>query len=108
MRFTIFAGLFLAITIGSGILYMNGKVRDLEKELTRVNREIYQTEEACQVLKAEWAYLNDPSSLQAMAVKHLGMKPTQVVQLMSAEQMRFQDPTALRDDEDPLLALGLE
>ncbi|MEO5336954.1 MAG: hypothetical protein H7841_08680 [Magnetospirillum sp. WYHS-4] len=74
-----------------GIKY---QVRDLEKDLDSLNRTIARDQQAIHVLKAEWNYLNDPRRLNDLAGRHLGLKPTEMRQLGTLEQLPPRPETA--------------
>ncbi len=77
----------------SGILYQTSyKAQEQERELNRLNRAIVAEQEAIQVLKAEWAYLNDPSRLEKLAAEHLLMQPTGAAQIAHLSDLPEKDP----------------
>ena len=57
------------------------EVRDLEVELSVLNKQALADEEAIQVLKAEWSFLNRPDRLQALAERHLELEPVAALQV---------------------------
>ena len=64
-------GSFLAAaTAVSGLYLLGHHVEGLERRVERVDRATLAEEQAIQVLKAEWGYLNRPERLQELAVKH--------------------------------------
>ncbi len=66
-------GIIFTFTMVSGALLMNvsQRVQRIEGEIKRYDRLILNEEEAIRVLKADWAYLNDPARLENLAVKNL-------------------------------------
>lgn len=74
--------------LGSSIFYIKYQVLALEDSLLQVQRNIYRTKESLHLLKAEWAYLNEPKRLQKLAVHHLDLKPARPVQLVAAQTLR--------------------
>ncbi len=57
------------------------EVRDLEVDLSVLNKQALADEEAIQVLKAEWSFLNRPDRLQALAERHLELEPVAALQV---------------------------
>jgi len=57
------------------------KVQDLRKDLAEINRQLEQERDAIHVLKAEWAYLNQPDRLRSIAERHLELVPVKVGQI---------------------------
>jgi hypothetical protein len=58
-----------------GLFVIKHEVQVLEERLQAYNAEIISDQEAMQVLQAEWAYLNQPSRLEALSTRLLGMEP---------------------------------
>lgn len=73
--------LVLVAFVGFGMFKVKYEVMDLEDELTRVNRTITADEDAIHVLKAEWAFLSQPSRLAELSRRHLDLVPLGTAQL---------------------------
>ncbi|MCQ4162499.1 hypothetical protein NON00_21545, partial [Roseomonas sp. GC11] len=61
----------------------------LDRELRDLNKRIEAARERSQVLRAEWALLNEPERLRQVAQKHLpleAMQPTQFVRMPELER----------------------
>lgn len=54
-----------------GVFAIKLDVQNLEERLAAVQSDIRRDQEAIHVLKAEWAYLNQPSRLEALARRYL-------------------------------------
>jgi hypothetical protein len=65
----------LAAVTGYGMYQLTYDVVALEEDLAQRNRQILDRQEAIHVLKAEWAYLNEPGRLQRLADRHLDLQP---------------------------------
>lgn len=65
----------LCVTVVIGLFVIKHEVQELEEKLQALNAEIITDQDAIQVLQAEWAYLNQPSRLEALSTKLLGMEP---------------------------------
>jgi cell division protein FtsL len=72
----------LLIAVAIGLYVLKNRVHDLEDRLQRLNREIIAEQEAIHVLKAEWAYLNQPGRLDDLARRHLGLVPENAKQVI--------------------------
>jgi len=70
----------LALIVGTaailGLYRFEIHARQLEDELASLNKSLLQSQQAIQVLEAEWAFLTQPARLQAVARKHLELVPT--------------------------------
>ncbi len=65
----------IAGVMGYGLYQLKHEVMSLETELGRLNRQIVREQENIHVLRAEWAYTNQPQRLQALAQRHLDLTP---------------------------------
>lgn len=79
--------------LASGILYQTSyEVQEQEEQLARLNRQIVAEQEAIQVLKAEWAYLNDPTRIERLVAEHLILQPTKGAQIVALDAIPQVDP----------------
>lgn len=85
-RSTLVIGVLTAV-IGFGLFQLKYEVMTLEKEYRQLNREIRLGEESISVLKAEWAHLTNPATLQRMAKKHLNVSIVTPKQLVSFKRI---------------------
>jgi hypothetical protein len=69
--------------IGFGLFQLKYEMMTLETTYRRLNQDIKLSEESISILKAEWAHLTNPSTLQAMARKHLTIEAVTPKQLVS-------------------------
>ena len=86
--------LVLVAFVGFGMFKVKYEVMDLEDELARANRAITADQDAIHVLKAEWAFLAQPSRLAELSRRFLDLAPLGTSQLgqISAIALR---PTAV-------------
>lgn len=79
-------GIVFMSVIGSGGILMNisQHVQRAERDIKIYDRKIIREQEAIRVLKAEWAYLNNPSRLEILASKGLGMYSSKSADLVSS------------------------
>ena len=78
-----FVWALMAAVVGIGLFFVKHEVKEQEARLASLNQEIRRNQEAIHVLKAEWAYLNDPARLRQLSERHLGMKPMSPSQVAS-------------------------
>ncbi len=64
-----------AILSGVVLLYTSQNVQKAEDRLAEVRRASANEAEAIRVLRAEWAYLNSPARLEALAENFLALEP---------------------------------
>ncbi len=67
--------LLLASGAVAAVYSVSYQVNKLDGELNGLNRRIIADGKAVHILRAEWAYLNQPALLQDQATRHLGMTP---------------------------------
>lgn len=72
----------IALAMGLALFKLKYKMMFLEQQSHQIKKSIQENQEALHVLRAEWAYLNDPQRLQQLAEKYLDIKPLQSKQLI--------------------------
>lgn len=89
--------LVLASSVGYAVYHLKYEVARKERVLTQLNRQILADQEAIQVLKAEWSFLNQPQRIEEIARAHLGLEPLTVKQIarLDALPMRTPAPAAI-------------
>jgi cell division protein FtsL len=90
-RLTLF-WILLAAAVGFGLFHVKYKVQALEDDLRTLNAAITDEQEQLHVLAAEWAHLNRPGRLEALAQRHLDLQPTGVRQIGTIETISFPAP----------------
>lgn len=79
----------------SVVLYQTSyRVQEEAEELARLNRQIIAEQEAIQVLRAEWAFLNDPARLERLVAQHTVLSTTRVAQIVTLDQIPEKVPGA--------------
>lgn len=92
--------LALAAVSSGALFHTSYRVQELQETLGGINRQIIREQEAIQVLKAEWSYLNEPGRLERLAREYTMLVPTEAVQLAaSVEAVPMRDPAL----EEPAL-----
>lgn len=74
-----------ALVVGSGALLMDvsHRVQRMERQVVKADRAIARKQEAIRVLKAEWAYLNNPIRLERLAKSGLALDAPDSADLIS-------------------------
>jgi hypothetical protein len=91
-RVTLIAAIVMSIC--SFALYQTELgVRRQEKQLAEIDRQIDEHRRALRVLRAEWAYLSQPTRLQDLTFQHLDLMPVSGAQVAALDDL----PTAERD-----------
>lgn len=75
----------LAAAAGGVLFQTSYEVQELEDKLGSLNRQIMDEQEAIQILKAEWSFLNDPTRLESLASQHLQLQPTEARQFVAMD-----------------------
>jgi cell division protein FtsL len=91
----------LAGAAGAVLFQTSYEVQELEEQLAAVNRKIVAEQEAIQVLKAEWSYLNDPTRLETLARTHLALRPTDARQFIASLDVIPMRPAPAAPDAGP-------
>lgn len=101
----------LCAAAGAGLYLYQVKhsVSELDRQLRDINRRTEQARERTQVLRAEWALLNEPDRLRQVAQRYLpldAMTPTQFVRLSEMERRlpaarQFAGPPSLFAPTEP-------
>jgi hypothetical protein len=79
----------LFITLLGGALFrIKYAVADLEGLHKTLRRDLLKKNEELHILKAEWAYLNEPSRLKELAQKYLSLQPINGEQLIPFEKFQ--------------------
>ncbi len=65
----------LTLVVGTGLFLVAYAVDERQAHLAKLHEDIRKTTETIHILKAEWAYLNDPSRLDQLSDDLLGLKP---------------------------------
>ena len=81
IRFGTVLWLVLVACVGFGMFKVKYEVMELEDALGRTNRAILADQDAIHVLKAEWAFLGQPSRLADLSRRHLDLVPLGATQL---------------------------
>ncbi len=76
--------LVMVFVSGYALMSTNFGVQELERDVARLDRTIMREEEALRVLKAEWAYLNNPVRLEELAQGYMTLERPESSQLISA------------------------
>ena len=81
--------LLLAACAGAGLFILKYEVQALEERLAAINHDVLDDLDAIHVLKAEWAYLNQPARLEDLGRRLLDMEPVDSDQTTTIDQIPF-------------------
>lgn len=81
----------LAITVmfAFGLYKLKYNTSISEDQLVQLQHDIEQEQRALRVLKAEWSHLNRPERIQALAARHLELKPLDPSQILEFKDIPF-------------------
>lgn len=77
----------MAMSIAS-VFHIKYCVKELMRDAVELNRQIASDKEAIHVLNAEWAYLNQPARLKALASQYLELSYVVAEQIRSEQAMK--------------------
>ncbi|AIB10972.1 hypothetical protein ABAZ39_02835 [Azospirillum argentinense] len=92
----------LIATAGFVLFETSYEVQELEEKLGSLNRKIMVEQEAIQVLKAEWSFLNDPTRLENLSREHLALQPTEARQFVAMNIVPMRPSPTVAPEEAPL------
>jgi hypothetical protein len=86
----------LIAAAGAGLYLYQVKhsVSMLDRELREVNRQTEVVRERSQILRAEWALLNEPDRLRQVAQRHLALEPMAPAQFIREAELERRLPAA--------------
>ena len=86
---------FLTAAVAALFLFhIKQEVRELEEELGISHRNILRHQEAIQVLRTEWSYLNRPARIAELAERHLDIQPLVARQFVGFEEIPYRSAGA--------------
>ncbi len=71
------------------LFHIKQEVREMEEELGIVRSNILRHQEAIQVLRTEWSYLNRPARIAELAERYLDMQQLAAPQFVGFEDIPF-------------------
>ena len=83
--------LFFLTAVGAALFlfHIKQEVREMEEELGIAQRNILRHQEAIQVLRTEWSYLNRPARIAELAERHLDMQQLVARQFVGFEEIPY-------------------
>jgi hypothetical protein len=94
----------MAAVAGAVLFETSFKVQELEESLSSVNRQIVAEHDAIQVLRAEWALLNEPSRLDRLSKAYLPLQPAEPKQYAAASAVPNRKPAEPAVTAGPVVA----
>jgi hypothetical protein len=86
--------LIAAAGAGLHLYQVKHSVSMLDRELREVNRQTELVRERTQILRAEWALLNEPDRLRQVAQRHLALEPMAPAQFIREAELERRLPAA--------------
>ena len=77
--------LIALIAVSTGLYKLKYKVQHLDTQAIALQKQILAEREAIRLLEADWAYLNQPDRLQALAARHFALVPADPKQFVGIE-----------------------
>ena len=71
--------------VSTGLYKLKYRVQHLDAQAIALQKQILAEREAIRLLDADWAYLNQPDRLQALAARHLALVPADPKQYVGIE-----------------------
>ena len=94
----------LSVLAGTALFHTSEEVQKAREETAQLEGKIAEEKESLRVLKAEWAYLNQPDRLEKLAAEHLDLVPTkgrQLARLDAIPERAQTDNPLTRDNPVP-------
>lgn len=82
------------LVLATALFQFKQTVGDLERELAQVNAAIVDHQETIQILRSEWSFLNQPSTVEQLAKRHLHMQPSTAARVIRLEDLPWRDGAA--------------
>lgn len=89
-RLGIIIGIILFVVSVFSLFNVTHQVKNLQRDLKEMHRQLAYERETVHVLKAEWSYLNRPDRLSALAQEYLGMEAMSVAQVQMMDDSGYQ------------------
>lgn len=70
-----------------GLFQVKNNVKNLKKDLVELQRQISSDKESIHVLRAEWAFLNQPERIRELSQRYLGAQYIKYSQLKGSDQI---------------------
>ncbi len=83
-----------AISAALFLFHIKKEVREMEQELGIAQHNILRHQEAIQVLRTEWSYLNRPARIAELAERHLDMQQLVAHQFVGFEEIPYRSADA--------------
>lgn len=80
-RAIIFICALMLAFIVVGLFQVKHKVQNLKRDLAEINHQLATNQQEIHVLKAEWAYLDEPMRIKKLSDKYLNLQYTSVAQM---------------------------
>ncbi len=75
-----------------GLFQIKFRVQYLNKDVSELKRQLEQEKESIHILKAEWAYLNQPQRLRELAKRYLNLDDIKISQIRNFDDCLKSQP----------------
>jgi len=72
-----------------GLYLVKYSVQDVQREVVSMRAELAQENKTIHLLNAEWAYLNRPERLKALAAAHVAVEPVSGMQIIDVQHVQI-------------------
>jgi hypothetical protein len=97
-RILLVMGMICFAALGACVFHLKYHVSQLADTLKALDIKKRAIQENIQLLRAEWAHLNEPSRLEALTQKYLPLTPMKAPQMMSLKDLAHNTPTPTSQD----------
>ena len=94
-RILLVLGMICFAALGACVFHLKYHVSQLADTLKALDVKKRAIQENIQLLRAEWAHLNEPSRLESLAQKYLPLEPMKAPQMMSLKDFAQHSPAPL-------------
>ncbi len=92
--------LLLVLAVSLGLYRLESEVQQLERDLAAATAKVEDNRRNSRILAAELSFLNQPSRVQALAQRHLDLRPMAITQVGTLASLPLKPKTAADSKDD--------